>query len=426
LPVWASGVALSRGNVVLVPGSTHRLVATVQPANAANTAVSWRSSAPNVASVSSAGAVTAHGAGSAVVTATTADGGFTATCTVTVERTAIQRVAIGKVPDALVAGQQARLTASVSPAGTALTRNWSSAEPGIATVDDDGLVTGVRPGTVRITLEIGGKTDAVSIRVVGPTTGVKLAQSSIRLAAGKSASIGAAVYFSGGDSSASILRWKSSNTKVAKVSQSGKITAAKKLKKDTKVTVTATAENGKSAKIKVTVLKKGAAATPVSTVVISKAEKALDVGKTLQLKAKIAPADATGAAVSWKSSKKSVLAVDKTGRLTAKKEGTAKITLKAGGKSAKVSVKVTAPVRKISLPSKKATLKAKKSVTLVPVLTYKDAAYTGTPKLAWRSSNTKVAKVNSEGKVTAKKKGKATITVKATNGKKATMRLTVK
>ena len=65
-------------------GGTDTLVATVSPANAADTTVTWSSGSPAVAEVSATGVVTAVSVGTTTVTATTADGGFTAACAVTV------------------------------------------------------------------------------------------------------------------------------------------------------------------------------------------------------------------------------------------------------------------------------------------------------------------------------------------------------
>ncbi len=80
------------------------------------------------------------------------------------------------------------------------------------------------------------------------------------------------------------------------------------------------------------------------------------------------------------------------------------------------------PVKKVKLNKKKATLKKGKTLTLKAVLTPQNAS----EKVTWSSSNKKVAKVNKKGKVTARKKGTAVITVKTASGKKATCKITVK
>ncbi len=82
--VNVSGISLNKSTLNLERGKSEKLTATVKPATAEVTSVNWTSSNPNVAKVSSDGKVTAVGEGSAVITATTKDGGFTATCTINV------------------------------------------------------------------------------------------------------------------------------------------------------------------------------------------------------------------------------------------------------------------------------------------------------------------------------------------------------
>lgn len=83
--VPVTGVSLDRSALTLSEGDTARLTATVEPADATNQNVTWASSAPDVATVDASGNVTAVAEGTATITATTEDGGKTATCTVTVE-----------------------------------------------------------------------------------------------------------------------------------------------------------------------------------------------------------------------------------------------------------------------------------------------------------------------------------------------------
>ena len=82
--VSVSGVTLNKTSLTLTEGGSETLVATVNPGNATDKSVSWSSSDATVASVDVSGKVTALKAGSATITVMTADGGKTATCTVTV------------------------------------------------------------------------------------------------------------------------------------------------------------------------------------------------------------------------------------------------------------------------------------------------------------------------------------------------------
>jgi uncharacterized protein YjdB len=80
-----TGVSLNKTAVSVSVNGTEQLAATIAPANATNKNVTWSSNAPAVATVSNEGVVMGVAAGTATVTATSGDGGFTATCSVTVE-----------------------------------------------------------------------------------------------------------------------------------------------------------------------------------------------------------------------------------------------------------------------------------------------------------------------------------------------------
>ncbi|MGO4730158.1 immunoglobulin-like domain-containing protein [Paenibacillus sp. 2KB_22] len=82
--VPVSGISLDKTTLSIVEGQSGQLTATVLPANATKKAVTWSSSNPAVATVSATGQVTAVAAGTAGITVTTVDGGFSSSATVTV------------------------------------------------------------------------------------------------------------------------------------------------------------------------------------------------------------------------------------------------------------------------------------------------------------------------------------------------------
>ncbi len=164
----------------------------------------------------------------------------------------------------------------------------------------------------------------------------------------------------------------------------------------------------------------------VKSVVLNKKVYTLKKNQTVKLKATINPSSAKSTPLVWTSSNKSVATVDAKGTVKAKKNGTAKITVKAKGtnKKAVCTIRVGTPVTKVKLNAKTINLAPNQSKTVKATLTPSKPTVKG---VTFKSSDTKVATVNSKGKITAKKVGTATITAMAKDGtdKKATVKVVV-
>ena len=155
-----------------------------------------------------------------------------------------------------------------------------------------------------------------------------------------------------------------------------------------------------------------------------KGTQKLVIGKKKTLKATIIPGNAdTKKELTWKSSNKKVVTVNSKGVVKAVGKGTAKITATTtNGKSASVRFKVSAPVpTKVTLNAKR--LEMEKNETFQLKATLKPAK--AESKLKWTSSNKAVATVSKNGLVTARKVGKAIITVTTANGKAAKVTVVV-
>jgi uncharacterized protein YjdB len=206
--------------------------------------------------------------------------------------------------------------------------------------------------------------------------------------------------------------WSSSNKKVATVTQKGEVKAIG----EGTATITVKTANGKKATCKITVPK---APTKVT---LSKTKATLVAGAKLTLKAKLNPAKAK-TTLTWSSSNKKVAMVSKNGVVKALKAGTATITVRtANGKKATCKVTVPKAPTKVAFAQKSYSVKAGKKITLKTKLTPDKAKTT----LTWSSSNKKIATVTQKGVVKGIRKGTVTITVKTANGKKATVKVTVK
>lgn len=161
---------------------------------------------------------------------------------------------------------------------------------------------------------------------------------------------------------------------------------------------------------------------PKLTAQISTSKKTLKVKKGAKVsfpKVKYGQGDSIK---SYKSNKPSIATVDKKGKITGVKPGTAVITVTlASKKKASVTVTVTNPTKKLSVNKKTFSLKEGKSAQLKVTVTPKDSS----DKVVYKSSDEKVATVNQKGKITAKKKGTALITI-TSGSKKIVCRVTVK
>ena len=188
--VSVTGVTLNKSATTMLIGNKETLTATVTPANAANKTVTWSTSNAGVATVAG-GEITAVAKGSTVITVTTADGGKTATCNVTVSDTAVAvtGVSLNKSSMSITIGGTELLTVTFTPTGaTNQNVTWSSSNTTVATVSN-GTITAKAAGTATITVTTadGNKTATCTVTVnnrtlsgninfpdVGFTTGMTL------------------------------------------------------------------------------------------------------------------------------------------------------------------------------------------------------------------------------------------------------------
>ena len=261
---------------------------------------------------------------------------------------------------------------------------------------------------VRDRAEINVVTDEIQV------TGVQLNTNALSLKVGATSQLTATVLPAGADNR---LTWTSSNTAVATVTNG----LVKAVKAGTSV-ITVKTVNGKTASCQVTVTAPAPTKVSVKSVGLNKTKLTLGVKETFKLTATVKPSNATNKKVTWKTSKKSVATV-KNGKITAKKKGTATITATVDGKKKTCKVTVKAAPKKIQKLNKtKVTIKRKKTFKIRVTL----PKNTASNKITYSVKNKKIATVSSKGVITGKKKGNTTVTVKTFNGKKKTIKVTVK
>ena len=264
----------------------------------------------------------------------------------------VTKVELNKASTTLEVGKTETLKATVSPSNaTNKDVTWTSADKNIASVTSAGKVTGVKAGTIKITVTTkdGNKTAECTVTVKAApanddstikVTKVELNKSTTTIEAGKTETLKATV--SPSNATNKDVTWSSADKNIASVTSTGKVTGVKAGK--TKITVT-TKDGNKTAECSVTVNEP----TPsdnsyvgVKKVELNKTTATITIGNTVKLKPTITPSNATDKGVTWKSSKTSIATVETDGTVTGKKVGKTVITVTTndGNKTAECTVTV--------------------------------------------------------------------------------------
>ncbi len=329
---YPTSITLDKTSISIVAGKKVELKATVKPKNALQTVV-WVSKDKSIAKVSN-GQVKGVSPGTVYVNAYTYDKKYYAKCKVIVIP-APEAVELNKTSMTVYVGKTGTITAKVLPEGAVQSVTFKSSDTTIATVNSKGVVSGLKIGQATITVRTKDKSKYKKCKVTvknKPVTGVSLNKTSLTLEVGKATTLTATVKPS--DATVKTVTWTSSNTKIAKVSSSGKVTA---LASGTANIMVTTKDGGYTAKCKVTV-----PAVAVTGVSLNKNSLDIMKGNTFVLKATVKPSSALDKTVTWSSSNEKIAKVSASGKVTAVAKGSATITATTndGGKTAKCKVTV--------------------------------------------------------------------------------------
>ena len=191
--------------------------------------VAWTSGDDVVATVSAAGLVTAVGSGSTVISAGSEEA--SATANVTVMQTAHSIVVEPRAATLTAVGETVHLSATVldrneQPVGGAAV-SWTSSDPGVATVDEEGLVTAIGKGNARITARSVGTSASVTVSVVQTAHSIVVEpQAAMLTAVGETVQLAATVLDRNEQPvGGAVVSWTSSDPGVATVDEEGLVTA---------------------------------------------------------------------------------------------------------------------------------------------------------------------------------------------------------
>jgi len=214
-----TGINISKSSLKLKIREKATLIANTLPLETSDGMITWSTDDELVATVDNNGSVRGVGNGTCIITATSVDGGFTATCEVTVTQP-VEALALEKHELNLKVGETGRLYAQIVPAtANDKTVVWSSSDDEVATVDANGVVTAVKGGEawiMAVAKDNAEAKDSCKVTIFQPVTGLALDKTSIKLTIGDTETLNATVIPE--DSSNKEIRWSSSNKDVCVVS----------------------------------------------------------------------------------------------------------------------------------------------------------------------------------------------------------------
>lgn len=403
-------VSFGRKNVVLFTGEELRQDITILPENATYKALQYKSSNPSVASVSSDGTVAALTPGTAKITATAKDGfGATDSFTVTVKQK-VTAITFYKTNLVAYVGESTVNPYTVLPSNATNKQvRLESSDPFVASVENDGTITGISTGTVTITayaLDESGVTGSYTVTVKQKATSLAFNHRSAEIYVGESILYGMTIL--PWTTSDKTVKYTSTNPEVASVEANGLVTAL-----STGVTtIIGVMQDGSgvTGSYQVTVMKK------VENILFEQKSMLLYVDDQKVNPVTVLPENATDQKLTYVNSNPSVASVAADGTVTALAPGTTTITAIAqdeSGVTASYTVVVKEKVRLITFAEKSLLLDVGETVT--NGFTVLPANATNRYVLV-KSSNENVAAVNENGLITALSPGTSTITATAQDG----------
>ena len=307
----------------------------------------------------------------------------------------VKKITIDAGDKKVAAGSRMELDAICAPDNASITEvTWSSKNPNIATVDESGMVTGVKKGTASIvaTAADGSKvTCTVMITVTQPVTSINITQADIPVVVGRTAQ--AKIQVLPAEANDKTVTWSTSDTSIATV-RNGQITGVKA----GICTVTCTSNSNPEVSATATVTVSQLVTKIVN--VNDPSELTLKTGESGQLKWSVQPDDATNKGLTFKSQAPKVATVDANGVVTAVGRGVATITATAQDASKRqgnIKVTVIQPVTGVSMQRDLYYVQRGGASNVRAVVQPKNA---NNQKVIWSSADDRIASVRSNGTIT--------------------------
>lgn len=407
--IAATGITLNETEKTMVVNQTYYPYNTITPENASNKNIICTSSDDNIVAVQSTGYIKAVSPGTAILTATTADGGFTSTCKITVVASIpVTGIELGESEIWLkVNGTKQPKRTFIPSNATNQKYSYLSENEAVATVSQYGQIKGISLGTTNIIVatEDGGYTATCTVHVTEDVENVVLDTKEKELIVSDQYQLSAIVAPS---TAMQTITWSTTNKQVATVDEAGVVTA---LQAGQAFIVAASADKSAITDTCALVIK-----NQISTgITLDKIQKEISVREGFQLKATVLPENTTNPRVRWSTSNYSVAAVSSYGYVTATGPGTTiiKAISQDGGSEAVCTVTVKQSAESITLNELKKDLPIGKEFQLVATVLPENTTH---KEVEWSTSDEEIAKVSDNGLVSTFTSGSVIITATVIDG----------
>lgn len=304
-------------------------------------------------------------------------------------------------------GGSLALTPVFSPENASIQAvTWKSTNEKVATVDENGVVTGLAKGsaTIKATAVDGsGKTASFSVTVKQQPQSISLNETALTINVGAAKTLKATVEPS--NTSNKKVVWSSSDESVAVVNKSGRVTPVSV----GSCTITCSSEDFPMVYACATV-RVNQLATKVA---FAEKEISLSVGTSAQVFWEVSPQNVSDPSVTFSTNKETIATVDANGLITGHKRGECYITVKTAdgsNKSARIKVSVVQPVEGVHMKNDTLSVGVDESIRATAVLEPDDASNTS---MSWVSADPTIATVkgsNTRPSITGRRWGTTTIT----------------
>jgi len=411
-----SSLQMTPGNASVAPGATLQFTATGKYSDGSSkdltASAQWKSSDSSVASIAAAGKVTAVGAGTVTVTATSGQMQATAIVQVTSAATNLASIAVSPAGSSLPVNTSLQFTATgtykdgSSRDLTSLV-NWASFATATATINAGGLATGVAAGSTTITASLGTIIGSTSLTVTAPTiSSIVVTPDGLTLGIGIGEQYTATAIYSDGSTQdlVSGVTWTSSAPGVASINSSGLATTVGAGSATITAKVGSLTDTTQLTVVAANLVSISVTPTP-SSIAVGTAQQFSAVGSFNDGSTQLLTS------VTWSSSSSSVATINSSGLATAVGTGTATITATSGSVTGTAALTVTgASVTAITVTPANSNMPVGTTKQFTATASFSDGSSQDvTASALWGSSNPAAAAINNQGLVSSVAAGSTTI-----------------